>query len=234
MSTYEIIRSAHGIVGVLALASFWTAGLARKGSPLHKLAGKVFLLALAAILASALPMAGVILARGIAVAPFLFYLVLITATSCWTSWRAIRDRRDYRAYTGRAYQALALLNLAGGAGILALGVAQGQVLYAGFSLIGLAAGADMLRSARRPPADPRWWLREHYRGMIGNGVATHIAFLAIGLPRLLPQLAGPTQQMLAWFGPVALGLALRVWLERKYRAPAPSAAVGAASQAPAR
>ncbi len=234
MSTYEIIRSAHGIVGVLALASFWTAGIARKGSPLHKLAGKAFLLAMAAILASALPLAGVILARGIEVAWFLFFLILITATSCWTSWRAIRDKRDYRAYTGRIYQALALLNLAGGAGILGLGVAQGQVLYAGFSLIGLAAGADMLRSARRPPADPRWWLREHYRGMIGNGVATHIAFLAIGLPRLLPQLAGPTQQMLAWFGPVALGLALRVWLERKYRAPAPSAAVGAASQAPAR
>ena len=90
MSTYEMIRSAHGIVGVLALVSFWTAGLARKGSPLHKLAGKVFLLTMAAILASALPMAGVILARGIAVAPFLFFLVLITATSCWTSWRAIR------------------------------------------------------------------------------------------------------------------------------------------------
>ena len=231
MSTYEMIRSAHGIVGVLALASFWTAGLARKGSPLHKLAGKVFLLALAAILASALPMAGVILARGIAVAPFLFYLVLITATSCWTSWRAIRDKRDYRAYTGRTYRALALLNLAGGAGILALGVAQGQVLYAGFSLIGLAAGAEMLRSARRTPADPRWWLREHYRGMIGNGVATHIAFLAIGLPRLLPQLAGPTQQLLAWFGPVVLGLALRVWLERRYRATAPQAAVGAAAAA---
>ena len=231
MSTYEIIRSAHGIVGVLALASFWTAGIARKGSPLHKLAGKAFLLAMAAILASALPMAGVILARGIAVAPFLFFLILITATSCWTSWRAIRDKRDYRAYTGRTYHALALLNLAGGAGILALGVAQGQVLYAGFSLIGLAAGADMLRSARRAPADPRWWLREHYRGMIGNGVATHIAFLAIGLPRLLPQLAGPTQQLLAWFGPVILGLALRVWLERKHRAPAPQPAVGAAAAA---
>ena len=28
--------------------------------------------------------------------------------------------------------------------------------------------------------------------MIGNGVATHIAFLAIGLPKLLPSLAGPT------------------------------------------
>ena len=226
MSTYEIIRSTHGLIGVLALATFWIAGLSRKGSPLHKLAGKAYLVTMAAILATTLPMAVIILARGVKVAPFLFYLIVITGTACWISWRAIRDKRDYRAYTGRTYQALALLNLAGGAWILALGVAQGQLVYGVFSLIGLYGGYDMLRSVRRPPTDPRWWLREHFRGMIGNGIATHIAFLAIGLPRLLPQLAGSTLQTLAWLLPLALGLVLRALLERKYRIAVPQAATG--------
>jgi hypothetical protein len=176
-------------------------------------------------------MAFIILARGIKIAPFLFYLILITATACWTSWRAIRDKRDYRAYTGRTYRALALLNLAGGGAILALGAAQANLIYAVFSLIGLASGAGMLRSVRRVPSDPRWWLHEHFRGMIGNGIATHIAFLAIGLPRVLPQLAGSTQQTLAWLGPVALGVVLRVLLERRYRHPAPRVVTGAAAAA---
>ena len=81
MTTYEIIRSTHGLIGVLALATFWIAGLSRKGSPLHKLAGKVYLVTMAAILATTLPMAIIILARGVKVAPFLFYLIVITATA---------------------------------------------------------------------------------------------------------------------------------------------------------
>lgn len=226
MTTYEILRSSHAIIGVLALAAFWTAGLARKGGLVHRRAGSVFLLALAAILATTVPMVGFAFARGLAIAPFLAFLVLITATASWTSWRAIRDQRDYRAYTGPVYRALALLNLAGGAGILALGVVHGSVIYAAFALLGLASGYDMLRKARGQPVDARWWLREHYRGMLGNGIATHIAFLAIGLPRVLPQLAGSTLQLLAWLAPVAIALAVQLVLERRYR---PRAATRAAS-----
>jgi hypothetical protein len=230
MTTYELIRTAHGAIGVLALATFWTAGLARKGSAVHTASGKIYLLTMAAILATATPMAGMIIARGKAAGPFLAYLIVITGTACWIAWRAIRDKRDYRAYTGRVYRALAVLNLASGAGILALGLARGSVIYAAFALIGVLGGADMLRSVQRQPTDARWWLREHYHGMIGNGVATHIAFLAIGLPRLLPQLAGPTLQMLAWLGPLAIAVAVRVLLERKYRAAPPRVARDVAAQ----
>lgn len=223
MSTYEIIRSAHGLIGVLALATFWSAGLARKGSAVHVASGKLYLLTMAAILATAVPMAVLFIARGIAIGPFLAYLIVITGTACWTAWRAIRDKRDYRAYTGRVYRALAVLNVASGLGILALGLARGSVIYIAFALVGVLGGADMLRSLRRQPVDGRWWLREHYRGMIGNGIATHIAFLLIGLPRVVPQLAGPTQQMLAWLGPLALGLGLQWLLDRKYRGTKPAA-----------
>ena len=56
--------------------------------------------------------------------------------------------------------------------------------------------------------------------MIGNGIATHIAFLAIGLPRVLPQLAGSTLQTLAWLAPLAIGLVVQLVLERRpHRAP---------------
>ena len=59
---------------------------------------------------------------------------------------------------------------------------------------------------------------EHYNAMIGNGVAVHIAFLGIGLPRLLPMLGGATLQQLAWFGPLAVALAAKLWADRRWGA----------------
>ncbi len=52
--------------------------------------------------------------------------------------------------------------------------------------------------------------------MIGNGVATHIAFLSIGLPKLLPMLAGPVLQNAAWIGPLTLSIFVGMYLKRKY------------------
>jgi hypothetical protein len=91
-----------------------------------------------------------------------------------------------------------------------------RYILAGFSLIGLLGGRSMLRFAKQAPADPRWWLREHFGAMLGNGVATHIAFLSIGLPKLLPSLAGPVMHNVAWLGPLAIAVVARVLLNRKY------------------
>ena len=46
----------HAGIGALALVSFWTAALARKGSQAHRYAGRVFLLAMLGILITALPL----------------------------------------------------------------------------------------------------------------------------------------------------------------------------------
>ncbi len=220
MSLYSTLTLLHAGLGTVALATFWTAGLARKGSPVHRAAGKLYLLAMAALLALALPMSLIILASGREVAgAFLLYLLLITTTSVWGSWRAIRDKRDWARYTGPVHRALMWLNLAGGLGIAAVGVflaQQMQLVIVSFSLIGVIGFVQMWRFRRQPPADPRWWLREHLTAMLGNGVATHIAFLSIGLPKLLPMLAGPALANLAWLGPLVVAAVAGAWLVRKY------------------
>lgn len=38
MTTYSLLAIAHAGFGTLALLTFWTAGLARKGSAVHVLA----------------------------------------------------------------------------------------------------------------------------------------------------------------------------------------------------
>lgn len=220
MSLYKIVLSLHGLLGALALVTFWIAGMTRKGSPVHRAAGKVYLAAMVVLLASAVPLA---IRLGVqehwVAGVFMAYLLVITSTSVWASWRAIRDKRDWAAYTGRVYRALAWLNVASGAVILGLGLfytTQLKWIFVGFSLIGLLGGRGMLRFARERPTNPKWWLGEHFGAMLGNGVATHIAFLSIGLPKLLPMIAGPVLQNAAWLGPLAIAVVARVLLDRKY------------------
>ena len=87
-----------------------------------------------------------------------------------------------------------------------------QLIITAFSVIGIANAFSMRRFARTPPENPRWWLKEHFSAMIGNGVATHIAFLSIGLPKLMGMPSGPLLQNLAWLGPLSLSVIAGVYL----------------------
>ncbi|ALN78213.1 hypothetical protein [Lysobacter antibioticus] len=230
-SAYEWIKYLHIAIGCLALIGFWTAGLARKGSPLHRRAGQVFLIAMTGILVTGVPMALHKWQGGQPItAAFLGYLLVITATGVWTSWRAVRDKRDVVRYTGPVYVALAALSLLSGAAILALGLKVGAPLLSGFSSIGLFIGADLLHKRWRRDRlaqRPRWWLIEHYTAMIGNGIATHIAFLGIGLPRLLPAIDGVALHYAAWFGPLVVAVGAKLWFDRRWKPAATTVAANA-------
>src|SRR5690606_2582584 len=120
--------------GVIALATFWLAAALRKGSPVHRLSGKIYLIAMTAIIATGFPL---VIQRLVddqmVTATFLAYLLVITATGVWVSWRAIRDKHDVVKFTGPAYVALAVLSLASGLGVLAVGIRAGAPLLMGFS-----------------------------------------------------------------------------------------------------
>lgn len=219
MTAYTVTLMLHLGLGVLALGSYWTAALARKGSAPHKLAGKVYLLTMLGLLVPAVPLSARIGLKSPAFGVFLFYLILITLTALWQGWFASRHKREFARYVGAGFRRLAWANIGAGAAVLVLGVAQVNPVFMGFSLVGVLGGAGMLRLARRGPGQPRWWLAEHYGAMLGAGVATHIAFLSIGLPHLLPGLPRDVLQNVAWLGPLLLAGVARVWLNRRYRAP---------------
>lgn len=220
MNPYLAFKLVHVALGCVALVSFWTAGMARKGSPLHVGAGKLYLLAMTGLLAATVPMCWLAWFAGHQkVVVFLLYLLVITCTSVWLSWRAIRDKRDWARYVGPVYRALMWLNLAAGAGIALFGLfvaEQMQLIIVSFSLIGISTFVRMRRFSAQPPTEPRWWMREHLNAMLGNGVATHIAFLSIGLPKLLPWLAGPVFQNVAWLAPLGVAALAGIYLSRKY------------------
>lgn len=217
MRLYDLLRWTHVAAGALALIGFWLNAALRKGSPLHRRVGLGYLLVMAVVMATALPIAGRAFMSGEPVkGTFLAYLVVITATPSWLAWRAIRDKHDFAAFTGGLYRVLAVGSIVSGLAVLGAGLYYRVALLAGFSLVGIVTGAIMLRSASRGTAQPRWWLREHYIAIGGCGVATHIAFLNIGLSRLLPESWSGATQTLGWFAPLVISVIARVWLDRKY------------------
>ncbi len=219
MTLHTLSYFVHVGLGILALATFWTSGLSRKGSPIHRLSGKAYLLAMTGLLLAAVPLTATLAARNPVAGGFLAYLIIITATSVWTSWRAVKDKRDWARFTGPVYRALMAANLLSGLAIAYVGLFvtnQMQVIFVAFSSIGIIGAVNMWRFSRREPEDARWPLRQHLGAMLGNGVATHIAFLTIGLPKVLPFLAGTSLLNLSWLAPLVVASLAGVYLTRKY------------------
>jgi hypothetical protein len=92
----------------------------------------------------------------------------------------------------------------------------GSAILAGFGAIGPLASIGGMRIRRRVQSDRLWWLKEHFGAMIGNGVATHVAFMSIGLRSLLPNADPALLNYLAWFGPLSVALVAGRWLNRRY------------------
>jgi uncharacterized membrane protein len=227
---YQAALVLHIACGIVALVTYWIAGLSRKGSPLHKGAGKVYLASMLGIVVTALVLAGYFFAQGKTVsATFLSYLVVITASAMWLGWTAIRRKREQSRYRDRGYVALALLNIVSGGLVFAFGLKVGDVLLMGFCWVGILLGLQMLWRAWKPLDEAKWWLREHIGAMLGCGIATHVAFLSIGLNRITDLLGiDANLGLLPWFGPVVVAQIAGVWLARKYlRKPAPAAPAAA-------
>lgn len=221
---HGVALALHTAIGAAALLSYWTAALARKGGRLHRGAGRVYLWGMAGILLSALPLALAYFGEGQALTGvFFLYLMILVGTNLVQAPRAVRLKQDFAAYRSGAYPLIAWLLIGAGMATAAagqiLGSGRGPALMAAFGLVGAFRGYNMLRLRRAAQPQPGWWLREHYMAMIGNGVATHIAFLSIGLVKLFPGGIGQylVDLNLSWFGPLATGLAAIAWLNRRYR-----------------
>lgn len=218
MDFYDGVRLVHIMSGTVALATFWTAAFLRKGSSNHRRVGRTYLIAMVVIMLTAVPLALHAFAQGNAVVgTFLLYLIVITGTPTWLAWRAIRDKQSFKAFTGPVYRALAGLNLIAGAIVFYFGLRFDTFLLIGFSAVGALGGVFMLRYALIPQTDRMWYLSRHYGAIIGCGVATHVAFLNLGLSRLVPPEWHTAVLNFSFFGPLSVSLVARWWLHRKYR-----------------
>ncbi len=217
---YNLSLTAHLVCGTVALTAFWVPLLARKGSAPHRRAGKVFLLAMLGVIVTGVPLCLRILFNGHWVsATFLLYIFVITSTAVATAWFALRFKQEPARYFSSWYRALAWMNIVAGLAVLGLGLGFQIWLLVMFSLIGLLAGRGMLVELRATTHEPKWWMHEHLSGMIGGGIAAHVAFGAFGLRRIWPAYANVDGiiGMLPWLTPVVIGMFAIILFSRYYR-----------------
>lgn len=214
----DALLVAHVVGGTVGLLSFWVPAFARKGGPLHRKAGRIYVRGMGVVTITGVPLSLVAYTAGNWIGgTFLLYLVVITGTALYTGLRALRSKAGPHLFLTRVHHGLAWLNLFAGASVFVLGVVTRVWLLAGFSFIGLLAGIGMLQFIRKPPTDPRYWWYEHMGGMIGTGIAAHVAFLNFGARRMIPGYSLGDWGMLAWFVPVIVGVMAVNRLQRHYR-----------------
>lgn len=228
MIGYTYFVAVHGALGVIALITFWSAAMFKKGSPKHRAVGKVFLLAMAGIVVSGIPLVveAAFFRHQPGVALFLTFLLPLTAQACWVAWRAVTDKRDWKRLVARPGWKLAkwlpaLLAMP----VLWVGARSGQMIFVGFAFIPLLSYINMHRFEQKGPQRGNWHVVMHYQAMLGGGIATHVAFLSIAMKPAWRWLSAHTAvpdgliQAFPWFAPVAVATLAGVYLGRKYNRP---------------
>lgn len=223
---YQANLWLHMCGGCVALAAFWTAAGARKGAPLHRSAGKLFMLSMCLVLASGVLLVVRRFADGERESGmFLGYLFFISGQACWMAWRAVRDKADWRGMVARPGWRLWMLScLVTGIAALSIGLHAGDPVLIGFSTLGPLLGIRMWRFARRGPRRSNWHIVQHYQGILGAGIATHVAFLGVGMSHVWPLIANvwpavPQTLIYAfpWYAPLAFATIALVLLNRHHR-----------------
>ena len=214
----DLLLPIHIAAGFAALVLFWVPALTKKGSPPHRAAGRWYVAAMTFITVTGFLLAGLFLAGGRTQAGlFLLFLGVLTGTSLWNGWRVLRVKKDAAAYASGLHLPVALANVIGGTVLIGYGIAMKLPLFYAFGPVGLIIGGNMLAYSLRRNDDPKFWLYEHFTGMIGSGIASHVAFLAFGGR----QLFGWGQSgygLWLWITPVVVGTVAITLLNFYYRA----------------
>ena len=234
MDLHEFARLAHIAVGTVVLASFWGAAWAPKGSLPHRRFGRVYVLAMVALLAATLVLAtGSVLAGDPRRAVFNVYVSLISVASVWMAWSSISHRDNFARYRGWPYKLICLA--LGGYGMFLLtlvpkmGIPARMAMVSAFAVLGLSIAGVMAWRLVRGADHTRWWLSEHLTAMSINFAATHASFSILALSTIWPALKDPwtrTAILVAW---MISALVVRLWAGRRFLRGArqPVRAVGA-------
>lgn len=221
MGLFELGRLLHSGVGLVVLASFWVAALATKGGLVHRRAGKLYLVALLAVVSlSTLMVAGRAVEGDTGMAIFLAFLISMVGTASWLMWLSVGGRRDPGELTGTTYRCLASWLIVAGVALFGLGVARGRPLTMFLSLLGVGFGANMWRLVLTPRRRGRGWLAHHLNGVMLNFIATHDSFLALGVGTVVPELREGLPRMMIAVGLTVLAISWRTWVGRYRGLPA--------------
>jgi hypothetical protein len=217
MTLVEIVRTGHITAGVVALAAFWIPLVARKGGPLHRRAGWVYV---SAMWVAAVSAWGVCAFRLLddneandSAALFLLFVGMLAANAAFVGIRVLRTKKRTASRRSLIDLAGPLLLFVASVALGGLGLLQHAVLFVAFAALGGVLSVGQLRFWLRPPVTKMDWWYEHMTNMLTACIGTVTAFLVVNVPRL----GLKEYELFFWLAPGVLGgLGITVW-RRRYR-----------------
>jgi len=235
---HSLLVTTHIAVGSLALLIFWVPALAKKGSPLHVRAGRIYVTAMYIVAVTAFVASIMVLADPVGIrrpddildaaeaarlarrfrmfSLFLLMLSVLVFTSIRHGIAALRERRQPGMLSRPSHRALlaalALLALVVGS----IGLYTMQLLLIIFGGISLAASVSMFRDTRKRNPSRGDLVVAHLGGLISSGIGAYTAFFAFGGSRLLADVLTGQWQVLPWVLPSIIGTIAISRLQRSY------------------
>ncbi|MGD1887128.1 MAG: hypothetical protein ACFB01_08405 [Cohaesibacteraceae bacterium] len=215
----------HIVFGSVGLVAFWVPVVGKKGGPLHRNFGKVFtgtmlltggfatLISLTTLydpagthphLMSHPDFGDEVTIRAI-FGWLMIYLAVLTLNLTWYGWLCVMHKRDRAANRTPLNLASQAILLVASINCAYHGVVDLQPLMMGISTIGFATVGTNLWYLYKPNVDPKDWIRELLKGLVGTGISVYTAFFAFGAVRLLPE-AALTPAL--WSVPLVVGLSI--------------------------
>lgn len=205
----ETTLAVHVAAGLLALVAGLIALGTTNGGRRHRQAGRAYVLAMAVVVVTALPLA---LVDG---NYFLFTIAVFSGYLVLNGYRVLSRKRPAPG-DAEPLDWVAHLTMTGfGAAMVALGSRsmlggdRPGVALVVFGAIGLVLSGREIAAVYRPPDGPREWFYRHIAFMGGGYIATVTAAVTVNLGMLPP--------VVRWVGPTAVGTPAIVLAVMRYR-----------------
>ncbi len=236
---HELLVILHIAVGSVALVLFWAPAFTRKGSALHKLAGRYYVRAMMTVVISAAISSIMVLVDpigirhpGVEFSPedverramnyrmfslFLLMLAVLVFASLRHGIEALKTAREPDRLRRPLHRANAFVLGGLALAVGAFGVIHWQILLMIFAGISLVFSVGLYRDGLVEAPDAKERMRMHLGSMIGSGIGAHTAFFAFGGSRFLSEILTGQWQVIPWVLPAIIGtLAIRR-LEKRYQ-----------------
>ncbi len=239
---HALLVNVHITVGAIVLVLFWVPAFAKKGSPLHVKVGKVYVVSMYVVVATAFVASVIVLidpigirrpgesygpdeaaqlaARFQMMSLFLLMLSVLVFTSLRHGILALRQRTVPGSLSRPSHRVL--VGILGVLGLIVgiLGLSRGGILLIIFGGISIAGAISMFRDTLVERPDRKAQLVAHLNGLVGSGIGVYTAFFAFGGSRLLGEILTGYWQVLPWILPAIIGTIVINRLERNYKRPA--------------
>lgn len=199
----------HVSFGFTSLVLFWLPVFMRKGGKGHVITGKLYVLAMWVVVATAalLSIKNVIIGKFF-MAVFLGFIALITANPLWYGMAILRKDAQHQKGFQLTHTVFDGLMSMCGLALLTWGIYLGGKGNAVLLLIFGGLGCTVIPSfikKLRSPYQPEDRIKGHMVGLLTSGIAAYSAFFVFGGYTWMQQILPGMWQVLPWVAPGVLG-----------------------------